>query len=194
MITIPKTNNLVSIVGIDPGTNILGLTIIKFDALTGDIVEVHPQDIMSKDLYNDPWLAEIHGDTQSRIKAICDEIREIIEETNPIAIASERPFISVKNPSAFAPLVEMLANIRSIIIHYDIWKPFYLFEPTVVKNAVGAKGNANKDDVRLSTKNIKQLMDNLTTPIDELGPDAVDSIAVCYKLYTMLLRSGLPHI
>jgi Holliday junction resolvasome RuvABC endonuclease subunit len=67
-------------------------------------------------------------------------------------------------------------------------------EPSRVKQAVGAKGNANKDGVKEAVRKNKEIIEALDVSIELLTPDAVDSIAVGYHLFCTFRDNKIPLI
>ncbi|MBS9773946.1 MAG: crossover junction endodeoxyribonuclease RuvC [Tenacibaculum sp.] len=149
------------ILGIDPGTTIMGFGIIKIIGKKMEFVQMNEL-LLSK--YNDHYL---------KLKLIFERTIELIDTYHPDEIALEAPFFG-KNVQSMLKLgraqgVAMAAGLSRQI-------PVTEYAPKKIKMAITGKGTASKEQVALMLKsllNLKELPKNL---------DATDGLAaaVCH--------------
>lgn len=149
------------ILGIDPGTTIMGFGIIKVVDKKMEFVQMNEL-LLSK--YNDPY---------TKLKLIFERTIELIDNHHPDEIAIEAPFYG-KNVQSMLKLgraqgVAMAAGLSRQI-------PITEYLPKKIKMAITGNGNASKEQVAKmlqSTLGIKTLPKNL---------DSTDGLAaaVCH--------------
>jgi len=149
------------ILGIDPGTTIMGFGIIKVANKKMEFVQMNEL-LLSK--YKDPY---------TKLKLIFERTLELIDTYNPDEIAIEAPFYG-KNVQSMLKLgraqgVAMAAGLSRQI-------PITEYLPKKIKMAITGNGNASKEQVAKmlqSTLGLKSLPKNL---------DSTDGLAaaVCH--------------
>lgn len=190
MLTMPPYGSRVaSIVGIDPGSTTLGVAIIRFDCYTYQIVSTRAFTVKAAKLSKESWATEVHGERLGRINAIEEKLYWIFRDVEPFQVVSESPFYSFKHPNAYGVLMEVITAIRNALMRYDLWKELHLIDPPSVKNAVGAKGNAGKDEVRAKVLGLAPTLRFVgPVPMEELDEHSFDSIGVAYGRYQRMLE------
>lgn len=172
------------IIGIDPGSDTLGLSVLEVDIVTLNLISIQAQTIVGRRMFDDKgWSAQLHGDRITRIKAHQENLTVLFRQIDPLCICAESPFINIRRPSAYGALVEVITMIRNAVMDYDPWKHLYLTDPPTVKKAVGAPGNADKTVVKA---HVIKLLGSYYTPIDgvtidQLDEHSIDAIAVGYS-------------
>ena len=148
------------ILGIDPGYDILGWSVIndKFKVLNYGIIKTSPADPV-----------------ETRLLKIHRGLDAIITEFQPDCASLEKLFFqknskTVMNVSAAIGVVMLTLKLREL--------PFFEYTPTQVKNSITGFGKAEKDQVEFMIKRILN-MDEISGPDD--AADAL-SIAVCHAL------------
>lgn len=149
------------ILGIDPGTTIMGFGLIKVVGKQMEFIQLNELHLKK---YNDHYL---------KLKHIFDRTIELIDTFNPDEIAIEAPFFG-KNVQSMLKLgraqgVAMAAGLSRQI-------PITEYLPKKIKMAITGNGNASKEQVAKmlqSTLGLKTLPKNL---------DATDGLAaaVCH--------------
>ncbi len=149
------------IIGIDPGTNILGYGVIL---CTGNKMSLIEMDVLK--------LAN-HANHALKLKAIFEELIVLIDKHHPDELAIEAPFFG-KNVQSMLKLgraqgVAMAAGLSKGL-------PIFEYAPKKIKQSITGKGNASKEQVAsmlLSILNIKEMPKYL---------DATDGLAaaVCH--------------
>jgi crossover junction endodeoxyribonuclease RuvC len=150
------------ILGIDPGTNVMGYGLIKVEG--SDLTLIEFSDIRLKK----------HDDHYLKLKFIFSGLTEIIEKYNPDEIAIEAPFFG-KNVQSMLKLgraqgVAMAAGLVKEI-------PITEYSPKKIKMAITGNGNASKEQVAKMLKSIlkfKEIPKNL---------DATDGLAAALCHY-----------
>src|SRR5690554_2568777 len=149
------------ILGIDPGTNVLGFAVIKMNGQDIRVLE-----------YNVLHLKE-HKEHQEKLREIFLEIQEIIERYLPQELAIEAPFFG-KNVQSMLKLgrAQGVAMAAGMTMGLTITE----YSPKKVKQSVTGNGNAAKEqvaDMLCQMLGIKQG----AFPLD--ATDAL-SVAVCH--------------
>ena len=149
------------ILGIDPGTTIMGFGVIKVVQKKMTFIRLHELQLRK---YSDPYL---------KLKLIFERTLEIIDTHTPDEIAIEAPFFG-KNVQSMLKLgraqgVAMAAGLSRQI-------PITEYLPKKIKMAVTGNGNASKEQVAKMLQSqfkLKELPKNL---------DATDGLAtaVCH--------------
>lgn len=145
------------ILGIDPGTVILGYGLI---CLEGKDLSLLSMGVLRLQKYSDPLI---------RLGKIYERIDQLIREFNPDEVAIEAPFYG-KNVQSMLKLGRAQgialapALIRSL--------PVFEYAPRKIKQAITGNGNASKEQVALMVQTLLRFRE---TP-DFL--DATDGVAV----------------
>ena len=149
------------ILGIDPGTTIMGFGLIKVNGRSMEFLQLN--ELLLKK-YDDHYL---------KLKLIFERTIELIETHNPDEIAIEAPFFG-KNVQSMLKLgraqgVAMAAGLSRGI-------PITEYEPKKIKMAITGNGNASKEQV---AKMLQQLLGLKTLPKNLDSTDGL-AAAVCH--------------
>ncbi len=175
-----------TIIGIDPGTNMLGFSVLRFNLRTYELLSVEGQSFKSEAMIeSDDFISITHNERIAKIYAQKNNLVQLLRFYNPMAVTCEHPFINRFRPNAYGPLVEILFAIRTACIEFNPLVKFITYEPSVIKKAVGATAFANKDLVKAAILANKELSPNEFTHLGFLDEHALDAIGVAY---THLLR------
>ena len=150
------------ILGIDPGTQILGYSMIDTD---GPKPKLLVMDVL--------YLRKI-ADFHLRIRKIFDSTQRIIDSFHPDHIAIEAPFAG-KNVQSMLKLGKAQGVAIGAAMSRDL--SYSEYEPAAIKQRVTGNGNAAKEQVAMmlqSVFNFKSLPHYL---------DASDALAVAYTCY-----------
>jgi crossover junction endodeoxyribonuclease RuvC len=153
------------IMGVDPGTNIMGYAVIE--------VRGQQVDVLCYDVINMQKLGTNHA---LKLKRIFERMLELIDEYLPDELAIEAPFFGVNVQSMLK-----LGRAQGVAIAACLSRqiPYVEYAPTKVKQSVTGSGNATKEQVA------HMLRQTLTLPpIEEASKflDATDalSVALCH--------------
>ncbi len=150
------------ILGIDPGTRILGYSLLDTDEGTPKILAM---DVLY--LRNIP-------DFKDRIRRIFDSTVRIIDSFHPDHLAIEAPFFG-KNVQSILKLGRAQGVAIAAAMSRDL--SYTEYEPTVIKQIVTGNGNASKEQVAAILRSILRFDD---TP---QYLDATDALAVAYTCH-----------
>ena len=148
--------------GIDPGTENLGFSVLDLDLRTGDVTVTHSETIVSQRLLSAYRNEErIQGSRTARLMALEDRLFIILEQYQPNAICTESPFMS-RFPQAFAALTECVSYVRRAVYRFDPFLAMGQVDPPTAKMAVGAKikRGMTKDDVLVAVTKLNLIYAN----------------------------------
>ncbi|MFP9115823.1 crossover junction endodeoxyribonuclease RuvC [Flavobacterium sp. RHBU_3] len=153
------------ILGIDPGTTIMGFGLIKVVNKNMQFIQLNELNLSK---YDDHYL---------KLKLIFERTIELIETHNPDEIAIEAPFFG-KNVQSMLKLgraqgVAMAAGLSRQI-------PVTEYEPKKIKMAITGNGNASKEQV---AKMLQQLLGLKELPKNLDSTDGL-AAAVCHHFNT----------
>lgn len=149
------------ILGIDPGTNILGYGLIhnkdkKIELITMDVLKLNK--------LNDPYL---------KLKTIFEAVLGIIEKYKPDELAIESQFFG-KNVQSMLKL----GRAQGVAIAAALYKtiPVFEYSPRKIKQSITGKGSATKEQVALMLARI------VSIDVQPEYLDATDAlgVAVCH--------------
>lgn len=167
------------LIGIDPGTQSLGLCCMWIDALSLQITNIEATTFIGDKLPQLTWMQENHSDRFARIYAHRQNLLNTFNHYQPVWIRSEAPFINMRRPQAFAALIEIVDAIRLAVAEYDRGIGLELIDPSTVKKSVGASGGADKNGVKASISRIDEISSKIN--ISLLDEHSIDSVAVAYS-------------
>jgi len=149
------------ILGIDPGTTIMGFGLIRVIDKSMHFLQLNELDLKK---YNDHYL---------KLKLIFERTIQIIEAHKPDAIAIEAPFFG-KNVQSMLKLGRAQGVAMAAGLSREI--PITEYSPKKIKMAITGNGNASKEQVAKTLQNILKLK---TLP---KNLDATDGLAaaVCH--------------
>jgi hypothetical protein len=193
MLTQPQGSSHYRIVGIDPGTDTLGASVLDVDLATREVLLLESNTFEGARLaQNYSNVAAVHGDRLARLIAHEDNLYGYFVYLQPHSVIAESPFLR-KFPQAFAALTECISHIRRAVLRYDPFMPFLQIDPPTVKLAAGVKHKGStKDDVK---RGLQQLIANgsILNPnaidIEALDEHSVDSIMVAYTRALFILSN-----
>ena len=150
------------ILGIDPGTRILGYSVLE-------IIDNKPQILVLDVLY----LRQI-ADFNLRIRKIFDSTLRIIDTFHPDHLAIEAPFFG-KNVQSMLKLGRAQGVAIAAAMSRDLSLSEY--EPTTIKQTVTGNGLASKEQVAMI------LRSQMSFPDEPRYLDATDALAVAYTCF-----------
>jgi len=164
----------IRLMGIDPGTSTLGVAILELDNQF-NITSIITRCI---DASKQKTIFRENANLEYRISVIGNEIEHDLNKYNPIGMAIELPFINPRRISSIIPLARLLGVLMDKSINNNPHRMIYKKSPSEVKNAVGAKGGADKDAVLEAILKIDEISDKID--LESMTDHEVDAIAVTY--------------
>lgn len=156
-----KVNTEKIILGIDPGTNVMGYGLLK---VVGNKASMMAMGVIDMRKIHDPYL---------RLGRIFDRISNLIKEFLPDEMAIEAPFFG-KNVQSMLKLGRAQGVAIAAAIHYDI--PIHEYAPLKIKMAITGQGLASKEQVAEMLKRLLNITNEEMTPF----MDATDALAAAY--------------
>lgn len=176
-----NASDVATIVGIDPGSETLGICLMSFNVTTLEIVSTQAQTYIGSKLGMSRWILDYQSERFARIHAHKANLGRILLYKRPITVACESPFYSSRRPGAFSALTEVISALRYACFEYDPRLPFTLIDPPSAKIAVGAKGNSKKEQVQEAVLKLPDLNYIGEVPLAQLDEHSIDSIAIAYS-------------
>lgn len=164
-----KTSKEKIILGIDPGTNVMGFGIIQVKDSKLKLLgtgSIHMKD----------------GDYALKLKRIFEKVLELIDQYHPDEFAVEAPFYG-KNVQSMLKLGRAQGVSMAAALYRDI--PIFEYSPRTIKQSITGSGAASKEQV---AGMLKQLLGMDTMP-QKL--DATDGLAaaLCHHFQSSSLVS-----
>ncbi|MCQ2271663.1 MAG: crossover junction endodeoxyribonuclease RuvC [Bacteroidales bacterium] len=151
------------ILGIDPGTLVMGYALLKTNAVKSELITL---DVLTiKHLDNQP----------AKLKLIFEFVQQLIDQYHPNILAIEAPFLGKSAQSMLK-----LGRAQGVVIAASINKGLEIneYSPRKIKMSVTGNGNAAKEQVSAMLHRM------YTIPDDIKYFDATDAlaVAVCHHL------------
>lgn len=166
----PPTHSKI-ILGIDPGTNVLGYGLIR---VTGNKAEMVAMGVVDMRKTSDPYL---------RLGHIYKRVDGIISEYLPDEMAIESPFFG-KNIQSMLKLGRSQGVAIAAAINRDI--PVHEYAPLKIKMAITGNGSASKEQVAAMLQRLLHLDANEMPKF----MDATDALGAAYCHF---MQAGRPE-
>ncbi|MCR5132054.1 MAG: crossover junction endodeoxyribonuclease RuvC [Prevotella sp.] len=157
------------ILGIDPGTNVMGYGVIR---AVGNKAEMVAMGVIDLHKITDPYL---------RLGHIFERVTGIIDSYLPDEMAIEAPFFG-KNVQSMLKLGRAQGVAIAAAIHHDV--PIHEYAPTKIKVAITGSGSASKEQVA----GMLQRMLKLDPEEMPKYMDATDALGAAYCHFMQLSR------
>ncbi len=154
--------NSIRILGIDPGTNVLGFALIDADKRAITVLEIGVV-----------TFAHVGDDHTVKLRYIFEQVQDLIRQYRPAEMAIEAPFFG-KNVQSMLKLGRAQGVAMAAGMVNDVSITEYM--PKKIKRAITGNGNASKEQVAGMLENI------LKRKFQEKYFDATDALAaaVCH--------------
>lgn len=159
------------ILGIDPGTNVMGYGVIRCVGNRADLVVMGVIDMRKE---SDPYL---------RLGRIFDRVTSIIDTYLPDEIAIEAPFFG-KNVQSMLKLGRAQGVAIAAAIHHDV--PIHEYAPLKIKMAITGQGLASKEQVA-------GMLQRMLSIKEEDMPKFMDATDALGAAYCHFLQMGTPE-
>lgn len=159
------------ILGIDPGTNVMGYGVIKVVANKVSLVSMGVIDMRKI------------SDVYLRLGKIFERVTGIIDEYLPDEMAIEAPFFG-KNVQSMLKLGRAQGVAIAAAIHHDI--PIHEYAPLKIKMAITGQGGASKEQVAGMLQRLLHISD------DEM-PKFMDATDALGAAYCHFMQAGRPE-
>ena len=159
------------ILGIHPGTTIMGFGIISVKKNKMELVSIHEL-ILKK-----------YPNHETKLKIIFEKTLALIDEYHPDEVALEAPFFG-KNVQSMLKLGRAQGVAMAASLYRDI--PITEYSPKKIKMAITGNGNASKEQVAAMLKTLLNLKEFPTKYLD--ASDGL-AVAVCHHFNSGNLAS-----
>ena len=175
-----NAGSVARIIGIDPGSESLGLSCIDYDLVTQQVVSSTAQTFVGSKMGMNEWMGEVHSNRFARIDAHYQNLMWVLQTMQPTFVVCETPFFNPRRPNAFEVLVEVLKMIRQALWDYDRHMRLETVDPPSVKKGVKAPGNADKAAMTVAVCRLEGLNYQGTVPLAQLDEHSIDALAVAW--------------
>ena len=158
------------IMGIDPGTNVMGYGLLK---VRGNKASMMAMGVIDMRKIHDPYL---------RLGRIFERVTSLIEEFLPDEMAIEAPFFG-KNIQSMLKLGRAQGVAIAAAIHHDV--PIHEYAPMKIKLAITGQGLASKEQVA-------GMLQRLLNINDEAINSFMDSSDTLAAAYCPFMQAGTP--
>lgn len=162
-----------TILGIDPGTNLLGYSVIRTRQRKAELVAMGVIDLRNC------------KDTYTKLGRIYERIKGIIDSFQPDDLAIEAPFFG-KNVQSMLKLGRAQGVAIAAAISRNI--PIHEYAPLKIKMAITGNGQASKEQVAAMLCRIFSIRPDAMPPYLDAS-DAL-GVAYCHLLQSQLLPTG----
>lgn len=159
------------ILGIDPGTNIMGFGLIH---VRGTKVGL---------LHMDVVILQKHPTHALKLKHIFEQTGHIIERYKPDEVALEAPFFG-KNVQSMLKLGRAQGIAMAAALHRNL--PVFEYSPRKVKQSITGKGTSTKEQVAIMLQRVLSIS---TMPAKLDATDAL-AVAMCHYFQNHVGGSG----
>lgn len=147
------------IIGIDPGTNVMGYGILAVKARKPYLIALG---VIKLNKFEDHYL---------RLRRIYDRVLGLVEQYLPDEMAIEAPFFG-KNVQSMLKLGRAQGVAMAAALSREI--PITEYEPRKIKMAITGNGGASKEQVR---EMLRRILDIQSNQLNDLELDATDGLA-----------------
>lgn len=164
------------ILGIDPGTNVMGYAVIGIHKGKPALIEMNALHL------------EKVSDNYLKLSSIYNTVQQIVEDYLPDEMAIEAPFYG-KNVQSMLKLGRAQGVAMAAVLSRQV--PITEYEPRKVKLSITGNGGASKEQVKEMLKRLLNLQnEDLKTELD--ASDAL-AIALCHFYESnKIISSGAP--
>jgi len=168
---------MLKLIGIDPGTNYIGVSILTIQSKDLTITNIETVALDVSKINN---ICFVNKNLMYRLAVLTELIYNVMKFHNPAAVGMESPFINSLRPASVVPLSQSVQAIEYGIYNFRDSMPVGKYPPSTVKNAVGAKGGADKIEILDALLTIDEL--KLNVNFNRITDHEVDATAIAYAL------------
>jgi len=183
MIDLTEDKLIYRVLGVDNGTDTVGIAVVDHHLITGLSTVVHAETLTaSRTAYTrHAGRHDARGKMHARLAVIATWFWEVLDEFDPDVIGCESPFQHL-HAHSFAALTTAIDNLSSVAFDYCTTLEFSKISPGSAKKAVclpGQYGN-DKEHIREQIAINKDIVFSNGLVLANLDEHAVDAIAVAH--------------
>jgi len=169
------------VIGVDPGSQCFGLSVIDFDLETFKTSVVHSETFHATPMLDEASPIMNLGARGARHHYCRQFVTQRCRHFKPQLVCCESAFMRLKFVTAFQSLVEGIVNVRQAVADYDDTLELLLVDPPTAKKAVGAPGKGgDKLAILVALRKLQKeqtlIFDNVD--LETLDEHARDSVAI----------------
>ena len=159
------------IIGIDPGTQVMGYGVIK---VIGKTPQVLALGVLQLDKFDDHYL---------KLRKIFERVSELVETYSPDEMAIEAPFFG-KNVQSMLKLGRAQGVAMAAALTHNV--PIFEYAPLRIKQAITGNGAASKEQVAIMLQQMLKFkeMPKFMDATDGLG------VAMCHHFQLQSVTKG----
>jgi len=161
------------ILGIDPGTTIMGYGLIKIKGKDASLIHM---DIITMNKLPNHFL---------KLKKIFEETVRIIQLYKPDEVALEAPFYA-KNIQSMLKLGRAQGISMAAALHHNL--SVFEYSPRKIKQSITGKGSSSKEQVAIM---LQRILDLKTLPEKLDASDAL-AVAICHFFQNKFVANSQP--
>ena len=178
MLTIPEVEAPFKVLGVDPGSQNLGIALLHHPVDREHYIVDFATTIQFKEKYikNEGDIENI-GYLNARLIQMTISFAYWLNITQPQAVCIEHPFVG-RSVKSYGVLVQVIEVIRQTVYRHDPFIPFITISPIDVKKTaqVNMRGKSDKLDVETALKAREDITWN--THVDMLDEHAFDAVCI----------------
>lgn len=171
----------VRVMGIDPGSRTLGISILDCFLYEQQLVLTDAWTLNTEQaLRRNRFRAARLGDHHCRMDAIHDEVLMAMQNFYPDVVIMETPYLG-RLAQPFFVLTQAMTAIEHAVSDYSSAMHLEKIDPSTVKKAIGVPGgSSDKELVRQAVYGLTNLENLSDRTLESLSEHAIDAIAVAH--------------
>lgn len=171
----------VRVMGIDPGSRTLGISIVDCFLYEQQLVLTEAWTLNTEQaIRRNRFHAARVGEHQVRMEAIRDDVLLGMQNYYPDVVIMETPYLG-RLPQSFFVLTQVMTAIEQAVAAYSTAMFLEKVDPATVKKAIGVPGNSSDKELMRKAVNALPYLENLSgRTMESLSEHAIDSTAVAH--------------
>lgn len=185
-----KKDLSVRIMGVDPGTENLGLSLGVCDFNTPKyVIELGETFNISHLTHKtNAYLTEFQSRNISMCTSVYNIVYQMVHDLQPDLVICESPYLNKRFPLSYMLLSLCSQAIQQAVKDYSIFIRFEFIDPASAKNGVGVKGNSSdKNDMRQAILSNPYIVSDIN--LNSFDEHTLDSIAIGYNGFLGILKT-----
>ena len=180
MLRLPDDPTPFRIIGIDPGTDTLGVSALDVDLHTAGVSVIDSRTLLGSQLIRgNQRVADLYGSRFARLQALEQSLGYYFHDFRPHAIISESPYFNKNRPQAYGALVEAMGMLQRAVYTYCSSICLETVDPASNKANLGVSGKSgDKDLMKAAVLRLHQLGNPNEIDLALLDEHSIDSLTV----------------
>lgn len=184
-----KADLSLRILGVDPGTRNLGMSLGVCDFRTPmyTIEDGQTFDIEYLTHKTNAYTTEYHSRNIAMYKSVYELVQQAVHDLQPDLVICEAPYLNKRFPLAYMLLTLCSQAVHQAVKDYSIFIPFEFIDPSSAKVGVGVKGTSPDKNLMQAAVLGNPLIQG-TFDLSVLDEHTIDSIAIGYNGFLGILN------